>query len=495
MCSTILCLRFLTDLHFVEQVHAELPWYSDLNAIWHSNPSFAAKTHSSKPGVDHAANLYALVRPARGGAGSSTYRGAADVQPPHSAYLDSAAQPPHNAYPTSTQPPHGAYPTSAMQPPRSVYPTSTQSPQGASPAGTMQPPHSPYPTSAMQPISAQPGPGSPWPGAEGMYSGNDPPIDPHLLQPAPATPPCANNASPAIDLRDLPGNIPPNFDDDDDDDDDDNLYADQPEPEPNSFTAPLRNALDHEDDYMMHDDTQARVQAHDISLNSPPRVSGKKRQLATSPSPPPDPPFPFAFPQKSPTPFYDSRAAFGTQRSSGRGAHRRPSSIASSGMSRSMSTPSSTTRNTSSSDLHISPTSQTSLSVVTKKKKAKSDIQQQVDNINDEIQSSIMSRHDSKNERFAMKLDAKRDYIREAKKYEWLREARSHEVMQADVNHRRAQEAKDADIRLREVDVRAHEAETLKLEKEAETWRLKIQFHQMMQGGGNMSTSDGGQSN
>jgi len=40
----MLCLRFLTDLHFVEQVHAELPWYSDLDAIWHSNPSFAAKT-------------------------------------------------------------------------------------------------------------------------------------------------------------------------------------------------------------------------------------------------------------------------------------------------------------------------------------------------------------------------------------------------------------------------------------------------------------------
>jgi len=170
----------------------------------------------------------------------------------------------------------------------------------------------------MQPISAQPGPGSPWPGAEGMYSGNDPPIDPRLLQPAPATPPCASNASPAIDLWDLPGNIPPNFDDDDDDDDD-NLYADQPEPEPNSFTAPLQNALDHEDDYMMHDDTQARVQAHDISLNSPPRVSGKTRQLATSPSPPPDPPFPFMFPQKSPTPFYDSHAAFWTQRSSGHG--------------------------------------------------------------------------------------------------------------------------------------------------------------------------------
>ncbi|KAG1758511.1 hypothetical protein EDD22DRAFT_849954 [Suillus occidentalis] len=33
---------------------ADLPWYQDLNAIWHSNPAMAVKTHSSKLGIDHA---------------------------------------------------------------------------------------------------------------------------------------------------------------------------------------------------------------------------------------------------------------------------------------------------------------------------------------------------------------------------------------------------------------------------------------------------------
>ncbi|KAG2068816.1 hypothetical protein BDR04DRAFT_1157484 [Suillus decipiens] len=35
----------------------ELPWYTELDAIWHSNPSMAARTHSSKPGIDHASAL------------------------------------------------------------------------------------------------------------------------------------------------------------------------------------------------------------------------------------------------------------------------------------------------------------------------------------------------------------------------------------------------------------------------------------------------------
>ncbi|KAG2740677.1 hypothetical protein P692DRAFT_20881278 [Suillus brevipes Sb2] len=45
-----------------KQVLADLPWYLDLNSIWHSNPFMAAKTHSSKPGVDHADALYSHVQ-------------------------------------------------------------------------------------------------------------------------------------------------------------------------------------------------------------------------------------------------------------------------------------------------------------------------------------------------------------------------------------------------------------------------------------------------
>ncbi|KAG1900548.1 uncharacterized protein F5891DRAFT_980143 [Suillus fuscotomentosus] len=35
----------------------ELPWYKDLDTIWHSNPLMAMTTHSSKPGIDHATPL------------------------------------------------------------------------------------------------------------------------------------------------------------------------------------------------------------------------------------------------------------------------------------------------------------------------------------------------------------------------------------------------------------------------------------------------------
>ncbi|KAG1860225.1 hypothetical protein DFJ58DRAFT_726232 [Suillus subalutaceus] len=52
----------------------ELPWYTDLDSIWHSNLSMAAVTHSSKLGVDHADALYSLVQ-LRGGAGLPTHFG------------------------------------------------------------------------------------------------------------------------------------------------------------------------------------------------------------------------------------------------------------------------------------------------------------------------------------------------------------------------------------------------------------------------------------
>ncbi|KAG1811662.1 hypothetical protein DFJ58DRAFT_850750, partial [Suillus subalutaceus] len=49
--------------NLLELVHADFPWYSDLDSIWHNNPSMAAKTYSSQPGVDHTGALYSLVQP------------------------------------------------------------------------------------------------------------------------------------------------------------------------------------------------------------------------------------------------------------------------------------------------------------------------------------------------------------------------------------------------------------------------------------------------
>ncbi|KAG2051963.1 hypothetical protein BDR06DRAFT_1009895 [Suillus hirtellus] len=150
-------------------------------------------------------------------------------------------------------------------------------------------------------------------------------------------------------------------------------------------------------------------------------------------------------------------------------------------MTRSSSTPSSTTHNTSSSDFPASLTLQTSISVQpkttgSKKKKAKSDIQEQVERVNGEIgsiQSDVTSRHNLKHERFLVKLDVKKDYHCEMKKYKYLRK-----------------ETKDAEICLCETDVQVHEAQALALDKEAEMWHLKIQFHQMMQSGSTASASD-----
>ncbi|KAG1787891.1 uncharacterized protein HD556DRAFT_1311418 [Suillus plorans] len=118
---------------------------------------------------------------------------------------------------------------------------------------------------------------------------------------------------------------------------------------------------------------------------------------------------------------------------------------------------------------------------------------EQVDQMKDEIQnmhSDAMSRHDSKHQRFLAKLDAKSEHNRDVKKYEWLRTNCEHEASQATVSHQRLQQTKDAEIRLRETDIRVHKAHSLVLEKEAETLRLKIQYHQMMQAG--KASSDGG---
>ncbi|KAG1718882.1 uncharacterized protein EDB91DRAFT_1352162 [Suillus paluster] len=88
---------------------AELPWYTELDAIWHANPSMAMKTYSSKPGVDHTGTLYSLIQSCGGGGppmqfdappdAQHVYPGANTQPPPH-------AYPEHNTYPSSTLPPH-----------------------------------------------------------------------------------------------------------------------------------------------------------------------------------------------------------------------------------------------------------------------------------------------------------------------------------------------------------------------------------------------------
>ncbi|KAG1892936.1 uncharacterized protein F5891DRAFT_986316 [Suillus fuscotomentosus] len=86
----------------------ELPWYKDLDTIWHSNPLMAMTIHSSKPGIDHAGALYSLVQ-SNSGAGSSTYFGTTqqsshppNVQPLHPPNLSYPAPLHHALPPVST---------------------------------------------------------------------------------------------------------------------------------------------------------------------------------------------------------------------------------------------------------------------------------------------------------------------------------------------------------------------------------------------------------
>jgi hypothetical protein len=156
-------------------------------------------------------------------------------------------------------------------------------------------------------------------------------------------------------------------------------------------------------------------------------------------------------------------------------------------MSRNLSTPSSSTCNTTPSS---SSTPQTSVSAQLdsgkKKKKARSDVQDHVENLPEElesIQSDVMSLWDSK------KLSAKSENQQETKKYNWLRNTRAHKASQAILNHQREQENRAAEIRLREANIRVHKAHSTVLDKEAETLCLRIQYHQMQMMLGSSGTS------
>ncbi|KAG1819091.1 uncharacterized protein BJ212DRAFT_1479206 [Suillus subaureus] len=73
------------DSEMSENLHCKIqkdfPWYNDLYGIWGSNPSFSAKTSSSKPGADHAGDLFMPTHPARSSQPASSHT---HPQPPMS---------------------------------------------------------------------------------------------------------------------------------------------------------------------------------------------------------------------------------------------------------------------------------------------------------------------------------------------------------------------------------------------------------------------------
>jgi hypothetical protein len=146
---------------------------------------------------------------------------------------------------------------------------------------------------------------------------------------------------------------------------------------------------------------------------------------------------------KTNSPAVNSCAAFGAQR---------PSSCSRqckllSEIFCSISISSSMTHNTTPlSDYHMSPTPWTSLPNSTagsKKKKAKSDILQEVDHIWDKIESmhsDAKSHHNSKHQHFLVKFNMKSKHNRDSKKYEWLHSSCKYEASQAAVSHQHLQE-------------------------------------------------------
>ncbi|KAG2038478.1 hypothetical protein BDR03DRAFT_1009922 [Suillus americanus] len=56
-------------LMILRKYDKEFPWYNQLYTIWGYHPAFAAKTSSSKPGVDHAGDLFGLTCPLGGSIG------------------------------------------------------------------------------------------------------------------------------------------------------------------------------------------------------------------------------------------------------------------------------------------------------------------------------------------------------------------------------------------------------------------------------------------
>ncbi|KAG1812332.1 hypothetical protein EV424DRAFT_1349366 [Suillus variegatus] len=418
-----------TNLH--KQVLLKFPWYDQLHPFLFSNPTIGAKIFTSQPGVDHAAD-YSFVR-VGGLVPLQTHPVLSSLNQTLSSLLSSLSSLLKTLSPIPQTPSH--FPQTLSHFPQTLSPLSGAHLTLA--LSALLQAFGPVPRALSTPLQHPP---------------------PHFS---------STGGSPI---------------DDPDGDLDDDPHADENGP----FFAPLGNALgllgggdvEMDDGDRMELDPSRR---HVISLDSPPRLVGQKRQYVGSPSPPPVEKPTFLLPRKPQTLTYHSREAFGSTSPGGQ-VPRKPSSFASSsGISRSRSTPSSTASSSFvSTDYRASPTaSQTSLSAKprssasSKKKRASvADMEDNLNILNEDIrsmQTDISDRRESRNERYAIKMN----YQAQKKDLQWRRENLSHEVLISATTHQREQEAKDKEIQ------RLQAAAALQ-EREAETWRLKIQYETMI---------------
>ncbi|KAG1744027.1 uncharacterized protein EDB91DRAFT_1246911 [Suillus paluster] len=471
------------------EIDHDCPWFDNLRAIWGSNLSFAAPTISSQPGVDHAAHFFSLISTADAGNASSQVHST----PPSSALMGSPA-PPHtqggriadhpqqSGYsPSSTGPSvsgsTGALPQLGYPPPSSgtfvggssqsgylrpssgAFSSGSASLQyhyshpadgsGASPQFGSPPPPSPFagsPTSSCPPPFNPCGDGSAASSPQFNYGTPPPPStqsSPQFNYGAP--PPPSTQSSPQFSRTHLPphksyplSRPPPGMAPQAEDDFDDALFT-----------------MDGMDEY---DDRDANA-------------------LPSSPSPPPAPPP--AVSQKPRTSTYNNRSVF----------------LSKTGSVRTSTKPSLTTSSYSSAHTHSSmppsqssSTPETSVSKgkrkATNKKRIHSDIHEQVEMLNDKVESITSGKtsesasreplaktqYELKNDRAMVKLDI---YC-EGKEHEFIRDKRAIVRANAKVDHQCEQEAKTMEIRLRDAESRAWESEAAAL-------CLRIKYKKLMQ--------------
>ncbi|KAG0699943.1 hypothetical protein DFH29DRAFT_1001594 [Suillus ampliporus] len=217
-----------------------------------------------------------------------------------------------------------------------------------------------------------------------------------------------------------------------------------------------------------------------ISLDSPPRsahAASKRPALPLSPSPPitPPPQSKFVLPRASQTSHRDGRASFNAadpKRRTSAGSLK-PVSRRSSGSSQSK--PASVSLSGLVSTSMTSPANSVSAGKQRRVKKQRSDIQSQVDACNDDVERALSDRfswEELKNKRHM----AKYNLAHQLNKHKYLESERTGNYAEAAVAHQRSQESKDSDIRLREAEIKAHDALWNAHAEEVATVRLKIEL-------------------
>ncbi|KAG2153826.1 hypothetical protein DEU56DRAFT_907307 [Suillus clintonianus] len=123
----------------------------------------------------------------------------------------------------------------------------------------------------------------------------------------------------------------------------------------------------------------------------------------------------------------------------------------------------------------MSPANSASAGKQRRVKKQQFDIQSQVDTYNDEIEKALsdrVSRDELKNEQYMVKYNL----ARQLNEHKYLEAECTGGYAEAAVAHQRSQEAKDAEIRLCEAEIKVHDTLANAHAEEAAMLRLKIEL-------------------